>query len=126
MPNSIKSYAKAFLLLSLVLPTQAAITQKDFESMSFSAKKAPALKAEPQDDGLENLDLPTVPNLVGLDPKDPAVKDEYLKGKGFTAVIVGREKSDTIPKGAVISQKPAAYAGVKTPVVIRVIISTGK
>ncbi|MBC7530737.1 MAG: PASTA domain-containing protein [Oligoflexus sp.] len=128
MRIKMKFYTKALLLLSLVLPTQAAVTKRDFETMSFSAKKAPKDKAadDAKNDGLENLELPTVPNLVGQDPKDPQVIKDFLKGTGFTVVVVGREKSDSVPKGAVISQTPIEYSGIKKPVVIRVVISTGK
>lgn len=127
MQKYIKSYAKALLLLSLGIPAQGAVTKKDFESLSFAAKTAPppVSKNETQHAGLEDLELPTVPNLVGLDPKDPKVKEEILKGSGFTVVVTGREKSETVPKGAVISQKPKEFSEAKKGGVIRVIISTG-
>ena len=128
MRNPIQSYTKALLLLSLALPVQAAVTVRDFETIRFSAKKAPKDKAadDAKNDGLENLELPTVPNLVGQDPKDPQVIKDFLKGTGFTVVVVGREKSDIVPSGSVISQTPTEYSGIKKPGVIRVVVSAGK
>lgn len=65
------------------------------------------------------------PPLVGKDPNDPKVRKEFLDGTGFTIRVVGRQKSSTIPKGAIITQTPKEWEGVKTPGEIRVIISSG-
>ena len=67
-----------------------------------------------------------VPPLVGRNPSDPEIFEQFLKNFGFTYVVVGYQKSQTMPKGSVISQDPDEYAHSKTQGEIKVILSLGK
>jgi hypothetical protein len=120
-----KSYVAALFLWISSSTADAAMTRKDFNSIEFKARK-PIKGSEEKFDGLENLELPTVPNLIGKDPKDPQVVKDELRGTGFTVIVSGLKKSSSVPKGAVISQTPKENAEVQKPGVILVIISDGK
>lgn len=120
-----KSYLAALSFWVITSIAEAAMTRKDFNSMQFKARK-PIKGSEEKFDGLENLNLPTVPNLIGKDPKDPQVVKDELRGTGFTVIVSGSKKSETVPKGAVISQTPKENTEAQKAGVILVIISDGR
>jgi hypothetical protein len=125
MATNKKSYLAALSLWIIGSTSEAAMSRNDFNSIELKARK-PIKGVEEKYDGLENLNLPTVPNLIGKDPRDPQVVKDELEGTGFTVIVSATRKSETVPKGAVISQTPKENTEAKKAGVILVVISDGK
>ncbi|MBQ9042611.1 MAG: PASTA domain-containing protein [Eggerthellaceae bacterium] len=65
----------------------------------------------------------TVPNVVSLTQADA---DKALAAAGFSIGSVSYEASDTVPKGAVVSQDPAALSAAEAGSKVNLVISSGK
>src|SRR5687768_13044776 len=98
MRKHMNSYALAISIFAMFSPLEGTVSKNSLEGI-YPQPAPNSLTETPEGDSSKYMNLPKVPSFIGLDMSNKKLIQEKIRGTGFSLVVVGSQKSNTVLRG---------------------------